>query len=191
MNKVEIFFLILATCVMGIAMGMVVHIYENSKSESEIVKDAYTLNSLKMTNETKTTSSNEEKVSPNAIIEIETYYKKCGHTVISKQNVSKEDINKTKQEIEEKYSQYKLKSFSSNMIKLYQQIDKICDNHYVVKDENGTIAVFSINSDGTETLKNETEYSTKYLPDEDINLLKKGIEANSNEELQDILSDFE
>ena len=33
MNKVEVFFLILATCIMAVAMGMVVHIYENSKSE--------------------------------------------------------------------------------------------------------------------------------------------------------------
>lgn len=191
MNKIEIFFLILATCIMGVAMGIVVHVYENSKSEEEIVRDARVLNSMKSNNEAVSTSANIEKVSPNARIVFETYYDKCGHTIISKQKVSKDDINKTEQEIKDKYSEYKVKEFSPEEIKLYKETDEICANHYVVKEQNGVIAVFSRNNDGTETLKNKTDLSTKYLPKEDIDLLKNGIEANSNEELEQILSDYE
>ena len=191
MNKIEIFFLILATCIMGVAMGIVVHVYENSKSEEEIVRDARVLNSMKSNNEAVSTSANIEKVSPNARIVFETYYDKCGHTIISKQKVSKDDINKTEQEIKDKYSEYKVKEFSPEEIKLYKETDEICANHYVVKEQNGVIAVFSRNNDGTETLKNKTVLSTKYLPKEDIDLLKNGIEANSNEELEQILSDYE
>ena len=191
MNKIEIFFLILATCIMGVAMGIVVHVYENSKSEEEIVRDARVLNSMKSNNEAVSTSANIEKVSPNARIVFETYYDKCGHTIISKQKVSKDDINKTEQEIKDKYSEYKVKEFSPEEIKLYKETDEICANHYVVKEQNGVIAVFSRNNDGTETLKNKTDLSTKYVPKEDIDLLKNGIEANSNEELEQILSDYE
>ena len=191
MNKIEIFFLILATCIMGVAMGIVVHVYENSKSEEEIVRDARVLNSMKSNNEAVSTSANIEKVSPNARIVFETYYDKCGHTIISKQKVSKDDINKTEQEIKDKYSEYKVKEFSPEEIKLYKETDEICANHYVVKEQNGVIAVFSRNNDGTETLKNKTDLSTKYLPKEDIDLLKNGIEANSNEEPEQILSDYE
>lgn len=191
MNKIEIFFLILATCIMGVAMGIVVHVYENSKSEEEIVRDARVLNSMKSNNEAVSTSANIEKVSPNAQIVFETYYDKCGHTIISKQKVSKDDINKTEQEIKDKYRGYEVREFSPEEIKLYKKADKICENHYVVKEQNGIIAVFSRNNDGTETLKNKTDLSTKYLPKEDIDLLKNGIEANSNEELEQILSDYE
>ncbi len=191
MNKVEIFFLILATCIMGVAMGIVVHIYENSKSEKAILKDAQILNSLNQNEASLSTVANVEKTSPNATIIFETYYKKCGHTIISKQEIQKEDVNKTKQEIENKYNQYEVKEFSSNEIKLYKQVDKICDSHYVVKQKDGVIAVFSKNDDGTETLKSQTDVSTKYLPKEDVDLLENGIEANSNEELEQILSDYE
>ena len=179
MNKVEIFFLILATCIMGVAMGIVVHIYENSKSEKAILKDAQILNSLNQNEASLSTVANVEKTSPNATIIFETYYKKCGHTIISKQ------------EIQNKYNQYEVKEFSSNEIKLYKQVDKICDSHYVVKQKDGVIAVFSKNDDGTETLKSQTDVSTKYLPKEDVDLLENGIEANSNEELEQILSDYE
>ena len=146
---------------------------------------------MKSNNEAVSTSANIEKVSPNAQIVFETYYDKCGHTIISKQKVSKDDINKTEQEIKDKYSEYKVKEFSPEEIKLYKETDEICANHYVVKEQNGVIAVFSRNNDGTETLKNKTDLSTKYLPKEDIDLLKNGIEANSNEELEQILSDYE
>ena len=97
MNKVEIFFLILATCIMGVAMGIVVHIYENSKSEKAILKDAQILNSLNQNEASLSTVANVEKTSPNATIIFETYYKKCGHTIISKQ------------EIENKYNQHEVK----------------------------------------------------------------------------------
>lgn len=191
MNKVEVFFLILATCIMAVAMGMVVHIYENSKSEKEIIRDAEIFNSLRQNDEAISTTASEAKVSPNAIIVMETYYKKCGHSVISKQEVSKDDINKTEEQIKAKYNQYYLRKFSPDKIELYKEVDKLCNNHYVVKENNGMIAVFSKNDDGTETLKNETDVSTKYLPKEDVELLENGIEANSNEELEQILSDYE
>ena len=110
---------------------------------------------------------------------------------ISKQEVSKDDINKTEEQIKAKYNQYNLRKFSPDKIELYKEVDKLCNNHYVVKENNGMIDVFSKNDDGTETLKNETEVSTKYLPKEDVELLENGIEANSNEELEQILSDYE
>lgn len=191
MNKIEMFFLVLATCIMGVAMGIVVHVYENSRSENALLKDAKILNSLEQNEESLSTATNVEKTSPNAKIIFETYYEKCGHTIVSTQGIDKEDVNKTEKEIRDKYSQYEVKEFSSNKIVLCKRVDKICDNHYVVKQKDGVIAVFSKNDDGTETLKSKTDVSTKYLPKEDVDLLENGIEANSNEELEQILSDYE
>ena len=53
------------------------------------------------------------------------------------------------------------------------------------------MVVYSIDQDGNETVKNETEILTKYLPEEDIKLLRKGIMANNQTELEEILSDYE
>ena len=45
--------------------------------------------------------------------------------------------------------------------------------------------------DGKEIFKNDTEMLTKYLPDEDVELLKKGIKANSEAQLNQLLSDYD
>ena len=73
----------------------------------------------------------------------------------------------------------------------YKEENKMCDNHYIVKDNEGKIAIYKIDENDNETLIEDTEISTKYLPQEDLELLKKGIRANNNNKLQEILSDYE
>ena len=62
---------------------------------------------------------------------------------------------------------------------------------YIVKNNDGKIVVYKINNDGEEELYKETDIITKYLTDEDLKLLETGIEADSEDELNKILSDFE
>lgn len=67
----------------------------------------------------------------------------------------------------------------------------MCENHYVIKEKEGKIAIYNVNENGKETFKTDTEILTKYLPDEDVELLKKGIKASSEAQLNQILSDYE
>ena len=48
-----------------------------------------------------------------------------------------------------------------------------------------------MDSDGNENLKKVTDIITTYLPEEDIELLKKGIKVNGDIELAKTISDFE
>ena len=137
------------------------------------------------------TSSGEEKTTPNTLIIFESYYSKCGHSKIRSEKIANEYVNKTKEEMQKIYSDWEIKSFSSDRIELYKNENSLCGNHYIVKEENGYVTVYNINKDGQEVLSDKTDISTKYLPKDDNDLLKKGIKANSTSQLEQILADFE
>ena len=61
----------------------------------------------------------------------------------------------------------------------------------MVKEDDGYVAVYNINNDGQEIIRDKTDISTKYLPQDDQDLLQNGIKANSASELDQILADFE
>ena len=137
------------------------------------------------------TSSGEEKTTPNTLIIFESYYSKCGHSKIRSEKIANEYVNKTKEEMQKIYSDWEIRSFSSDRIELFKNENSLCGNHYIVKEENGYVTVYNINKDGQEVLSDKTDISTKYLPKDDNDLLKKGIKANSSSQLEQILADFE
>jgi hypothetical protein len=137
------------------------------------------------------TSSGEEKTTPNTLIIFESYYSKCGHSKIRSEKIANEYVNKTKEEMQKIYCDWEIRSFSSDRIELFKNENSLCGNHYIVKEENGYVTVYNINKDGQEVLSDKTDISTKYLPKDDNDLLKKGIKANSTSQLEQILADFE
>ena len=60
-------------------------------------------------------NSEQEKTSPNCSLTINTYYKKCGHTTSKYSNLPADDVNLTKEEIEEKYKEYKVENVANIM----------------------------------------------------------------------------
>ena len=94
-----------------IGIGIIFGIYFFQQNESE-KQSAHYQNIEKIGNtiygnETKQniveTSSTEEKVSPNAMIQKRIYYKMCDHFVTEEEKVPTEDVNQTEKEIETKY----------------------------------------------------------------------------------------
>lgn len=183
---------ILTTIILGISAGILVHIYSDMKLENSNLEHLARFNEMREENKTLIANANDEvKTTPNTEIVFEIYYNKCGHTSVKKVFVSEEDVNKNEEQIAQKYKEWKIRSFTKDMIELYKEENKMCDNHYIVKDNEGKIAIYKIDENDNETLIEDTEISTKYLPQEDLELLKKGIRANNNNKLQEILSDYE
>lgn len=183
---------ILTTIILGISAGILVHIYSDMKLENSNLEHLARFNEIREENKTLIANANDEvKTTPNTEIVFEIYYNKCGHTSVKKVFVSEEDVNKNEEQIAQKYKEWKIRSFTKDMIELYKEENKMCDNHYIVKDNEGKIAIYKIDENDNETLIEDTEISTKYLPQEDLELLKKGIRANNNNKLQEILSDYE
>ena len=150
-------------------------IYENNEIENDI-------DEIKV-------SETETKVSPNAELVIKKYYKECGHTTEEKRNVANDMVNKTQEEIEKLYPDYKVESFFNNKIVLIEEGQ--CDEHYIVRDENSNIMIYKILSDGKEEIYQNTGISTEYLPETDKISLRDGIKVFGRENLNSIIEDFE
>ena len=152
-------------------------IYENNEIENDI-------DEIKV-------SETETKVSPNAELVIKKYYKECGHTTEEKRNVANDMVNKTQEEIEKLYPDYKVESFFNNKIVLIKEEEGQCDEHYIVRDENSNIMIYKILSDGKEEIYQNTGISTEYLPETDTISLRDGIKVFGRENLNSIIEDFE
>lgn len=137
------------------------------------------------------TSNTEVKTSPNCLFTFQTYYKECNHTVNERIDIPKECVNQTEEELQEKYKDYMIKKFTSGEITFYQEKEGICNEHYIIKDNNGYVAIYTVDSFGKETLKETTEIVTAYLPEADKIKLQEGIKANGQEELNSKIEDYE
>lgn len=142
-------------------------------------------------NETISASSSDEKVTPNTTLLLKKKYSKCGH--ISKEYVElpQDIVNMSKEEVTGEYPDWEIESFSSTEITLYKEKDGYCNEHYILRQKEGKVVVFSIGESGEETLIEETGISTEYLPQTDQIRIQDGIKAYGKEELNSILEDFE
>lgn len=139
----------------------------------------------------QTISSEEEKIGPNATLTLKIYYTKCSHTKEEKNYISEDLVNLTEEELQKEYSEWKIEKFSKNEIILTKNSDEYCDEHYVLRNTNGYITVYSIDEGNREEIYLSTDIAVEYLPEIDKNNLKTGIYIYSKEKLIEILQDFE
>ncbi len=136
-------------------------------------------------------NAQEEKTSPNCSLIIKTYYKKCGHTKTQYSNLPQELINLNKEEIQNKYQDYEIESFSSNEVVLNQPKEGECGEHYMVKDKEGLVTIYQILEDGSQKEIETTGVSTEYLPQTDKINMQEGIQVNGKQELNQLIENFE
>lgn len=187
-------YIIILLAIITIIVGVIIGVWLSSKnrtsnlepeSKSQLAKN--TQNEIKIIE----TSNTETKTSPNCLFIFQTYYKECKHTINEKQEIPKECVNQTEEELQEKYKDLKIKEFSSTQVTFYEEKEGICNEHYIIRDNNGYISIYTIDSFGKETLKETTQIVTTYLPKTDKIRLKEGIKAIGKEELNSYIEDYE
>lgn len=136
-------------------------------------------------------NSSEQKVSPNAIIIAKRHYAKCGHTTKEYLPVTEDMVNLSKSDIEELYKDWKLEGFSSTEIVVSKEEQGICKEHYVLREEDERIVVYTIDENNNEKIFERTGIITKYLPEADKINIENGIFVNGKEALNCLLEDYE
>lgn len=198
MNRIIIILLIIV--VIFAAMAMAVFIYmpeENNKAKIEVQNVAVenTINEVENVTENNTnmveTNANEERISPNAFITFKQTYKKCGHTTSEFVEVPQEFVNLSENELKERYTDWTVEKFTDTDIILSKEVEGNCNEHYVVRDVDGTVTVFHILDDGTEEEYMITDIATEYLTDTDKIEMEKGIEINGKQNLNQLIEDYE
>ena len=133
----------------------------------------------------------EEKVSPNATLIIKKHYSGCGHTTKDYAEIPAELVNLKEDEVREALTGWELKGFSANEVVILKELTGICNEHYVLREKDGVIAIYTENENGDEILHEITEISTDYLTEQDREELKQGIKAIGKEELNSTIEDYE
>lgn len=198
--------LLIAFAVIAIVGGIIGSMYMMGKSQkqseveeknevqiSDKVTDECVEEYDEMQTEQAKTANAEEivKVSPNAVIMFEKFYKDCEHIINKYEKAPTSIVNATKEEVEEKYNDWKLKEFSKEKIVLYQEIDGECGEHYMLRDVDGKINVYKLDENGNEALLNETDIATEYLTKTDKINMENGLIVYGKESLNKLLEDFE
>ena len=93
--------------------------------------------------------------------------------------------------IEENFPNVKIISFSIDEIKLEEERNHLCPNHYIIGVSNGKIAIYSIDENGERVLNKVFEdYPISLLKKIDQDKLIEGIVVDSEEELSNVLENF-
>ena len=199
MKKTTIIILVCVAIVLGMITGIIFGILDDKKLEEAQINEIRKVNELIESNrlnqpsedDVVATNQSDVKLSPNATICFEKHYKDCGHTIIEKETIEDDEVNKDEEYFKTAYSDWEIESFDANEVKLYKAFDGTCDQHYLITVKDNNIAVYTIDEDGNMILKEETDIPIQYLTEEDISLLEQGITANGENELAKKLEDYE
>lgn len=190
---------IIAIIVFAILVITGITIYNNIEANKKIsnrneiinstneIKNNITSNSIELV----TTISETEKVSPNCVFIFKVYYKKCEHIVVNKEIANEVMVNKAREDLESIYKDWNIVTFRNDEVLFYKEEEGICNEHYILKELEGCIAIYSLNEEDRETLKEKTAIITTYLPEEDINRLKEGIRVDGRDKMNKALEDYE
>lgn len=140
---------------------------------------------------TVNTGTNEEKISPNATLILKRKYKECGHTIKEYKRITDELVNLTEKELLEKNKDWDIEEFSNMELVLIKEVEGVCNEHYVLREKDGVIAVYKIDKDNREELEELTGISIEYLTENDKMEIQQGIMVYGREELNSILENYE
>ncbi len=137
----------------------------------------------------------ENRITPNTFIEERIHYKECGHLVSRVYLADDEYVNMTKDDLNEflfsNEANLQVISFSNIKVVLWGEKNHLCQEHYIIGEQDGNVAIFTIDEYGQRVVdKVFSEYPINVLMDVDRNKLIEGIVINSEEELSEILENY-
>ncbi len=186
-------FVILAFFVIGIGIIIGIVVSNKTSNYNQNAGNRITQEENTLDNEINivTTSSKDEKTTPNTLLIFKTYYKECGHTMQYIEDIEEGLVNETKEEIQSKFPDWNIEEFGKQQIIFYKENEGICNEHYILKDCNGYVYIYLSDEKGEEKLNQITEIVTEYLPETDRRALKEGIKVVGKEKLNATLEDYE
>ena len=192
---------IIAICIIAFFTSLIITMnivkenkLQNTKKEvkiSEKIEDECT---EEYTKETKIEEvvATKEKISANSQLILKKYFKQCDHTINEYVEMPQELVNLTKEEVQNKYNDWKVIGFEPNKVTLYKEFDDMCGEHFKLKVEEGKIVIYQINKEGNQSIYEKTNISSEYLTQTDLISIENGeLDVYGKEELNKIIEDFE
>lgn len=156
-----------------------------------VYESDYKMNENVVQNEIIETVSEEEKILPTTSFAIKKIFSQCGHFKFSYTELPLEIINLKKEEVEKVYNDWKVEDFSEKEVIISKEFDELCDEHFIIKLDNGFVKIYNKINENDLKLYKETEIAKEYLTEDDIQKLEIGILVYGRGQLNSIIEDFE
>lgn len=192
--------IIIITLILGFLVGVYLYRinysekeYDNLKIAQKVEDECTDFAELESNGMLKTiiTNGQEEKVSPNCLLTLKIYYKKCEHLIEKSQNIEQNLVNLTEEQLRKQLPEWEIQKFTPEQIVLYKELEDFCNEHYKLKIENGYIRIYELDEQNNEKLLKSTDISSEYLTKDDLEELKNGVEIYTKKELNKTIEDFE
>ena len=196
MRKYAIFVIITVGILLGFLTGIYLYRIDQiemkklAKVNQEEINNILSTDNEEILNTIKT-NTEEEKVSPNCNLILKVYYTKCDHLIENRELIEDTAVNMTEEELRDRFKEWEIQKFTPTEIILYKEINEFCNEHYLLKDKDGYIAIYKLDENNNSQIFQTTEISTEYLAEEDLEDINQGIAVYTKKELNKILEDFE
>ena len=187
-------------CIIAIVLGFFVgkYLYKKEENNNNVNSQNTVTNTQinntveKVTNTEIPTSISEEKVSINTEIIEKVYYKECDHIIETPVKNIEKYINMDEEDIKKRFPGWEIEEFTPEKLVLYKQEEDFCNEHFLIKDVDGYVTIYTLNSlDNVLEILETTEIETKYLTDTDKKNLIDGIKVYTKKNLNKVIEDFE
>lgn len=131
------------------------------------------------------------KVTPSTKIKYEYYYKNDNITETYEDVPPYFLIDLTREEIENQFNDWNVKSFSEKEVVMQKVMDGESIQHYIVGEYDGYVAIFYEKEINGTKLKEITSMPISALPSEEQEKIKNGIKIVGEEELMRFLENYE
>ena len=194
---------IITIIVIGIILGFLTGVYlykinqiENEEKTLEIAEIEDECTEIAELNENGKldlirTNSEDQKTSPNCVLTLKIYYNNCGHLIEKKENIKETEVNMTEEELKEQFSEWEIQKFTPTEIVMYKEVNEFCNEHYLLKEKDGYISIYSLDENNNEKFIETTDISIEYLTEKDLENIEKGITIYTKKELNRTIEDFE
>lgn len=132
----------------------------------------------------------EEKISPDAKLIIKKIFSRCKHSTVSIIDMPDELINLSEKELANKYSGWNIEKFTSEEVIISREIDANCEDHFVIKENDGEVAIYNELTEDKLNFIDTIEVDFDLLTEQDKEYLKEGIRVYGKGELGSVIEDF-
>ena len=163
---------IIAICIIAFFTSLIITMnivkenkLQNTKKEAKISEKIEDECTEEYTKETKIEEvvATKEKISANSQLIIKKYFKQCDHTINEYVEMPQELVNLTKEEVQNKYNDWKVIGFEPNKVTLYKEFDentKVLEDINLTINKNEVIAILGPSGTGKSTLLRCLNYLT-------------------------------
>lgn len=116
----------------------------------------------------------------------------CGHNLVSYRAATPQEVGLSREQVEDMYSSWDIKEFSASIVWLCERVDGYCPNHYVIKDNDGRIAIYRPLEDGRGFyLIRQTSIDTAFLNADLQERVKEGWVVDSLEQVEQLVESWD